>query len=180
MQTKIIFYQNLWNSAILSVILLWVRIPRKKFTQVLSYVVCTQVRRHVNKEITKRRYVKKTRTFCFWKTIFIHSRSRTYYALFLGYFCLKFLPDVPHRVCWVLAKIWAPDSSHKIDNKFFIHDCQTERKVRLCAKLCYFFQRWILDENQINEAFINEGRGHPPSHLKFFLLVFSKLKEDIK
>ena len=36
------------------------------------------------------------------------------------------------------------------------------------------------DENQIKEAFINGGRGHPPSHLKFFLLVFSKLKEDIK
>jgi len=38
----------------------------------------------------------------------------------------------------------------------------------------------MTDENQINEAFINEGRGHSPSHLKFFLLVFSKLKEDIK
>ena len=36
------------------------------------------------------------------------------------------------------------------------------------------------DESQIKEAFINEGRGHSPSHLKFFLLVFSKLKEDIK
>ena len=30
------------------------------------------------------------------------------------------------------------------------------------------------DENQIKEAFINEGRGHSPTHLKFFLLVFSK------
>jgi len=39
---------------------------------------------------------------------------------------------------------------------------------------------WLSDENQIKEAFINGGRGHPPSHLKFFLLVFSKLKEDIK
>jgi len=38
----------------------------------------------------------------------------------------------------------------------------------------------MVDENQIKEAFINGGRGHPPSHLKFFLLVFSKLKEDIK
>jgi len=38
----------------------------------------------------------------------------------------------------------------------------------------------LRDENQIKEAFINGGRGHPPSHLKFFLLVFSKLKEDIK
>jgi len=37
-----------------------------------------------------------------------------------------------------------------------------------------------LDENQVKEDFINEGRGHSPSHLKFFLLVFSKLKEDIK
>ena len=36
------------------------------------------------------------------------------------------------------------------------------------------------DENQIKEAFNNEGRGRSPSHLKFFLLVFSKLKEDIK
>ena len=36
------------------------------------------------------------------------------------------------------------------------------------------------DGDQIREAFINEGRGHSPTHLKFFLLVFSKFKEDIK
>ena len=36
------------------------------------------------------------------------------------------------------------------------------------------------DESQVKEVFINEGRGNSPSHLKFFLLVFSKLKEDIK
>ena len=33
-----------------------VRIALKKFTQVCSYVVCTQVRRHVHKQITERRY----------------------------------------------------------------------------------------------------------------------------
>jgi len=38
----------------------------------------------------------------------------------------------------------------------------------------------IFYENQENEVFIDEGRDHSPSHLKFFLLVFSKLKEDIK
>jgi len=38
----------------------------------------------------------------------------------------------------------------------------------------------LYDENQIKESFIIEGRGHSPTHLKFFLLVFSKLKEDIK
>jgi len=32
-----------------------VRIALKKFTEVLSYVVCTQLRRHVHKQITKRR-----------------------------------------------------------------------------------------------------------------------------
>ena len=36
------------------------------------------------------------------------------------------------------------------------------------------------DENQIKEALINEGRGHSPTHLKFFLLVFSKLKRRHK
>ena len=39
---------------------------------------------------------------------------------------------------------WAPDSSYRIDNKFFIHRCQAERKVRLCSKLFYFFWGWIL------------------------------------
>jgi len=36
------------------------------------------------------------------------------------------------------------------------------------------------DGEQIREAFTNGGRGHSPTHLKFFLLVISKLKEDIK
>jgi len=33
-----------------------VRIALKKFTQVLSYVICAHVRQHVHKRITKRRY----------------------------------------------------------------------------------------------------------------------------
>jgi len=36
------------------------------------------------------------------------------------------------------------------------------------------------DRDQIREDFTNGGRGHPPKHLKFFLLVFSKIKEEIK
>ena len=68
--------------------------------------------------------MKKRRTFCFQKTSFVHSRSKTYYALLLMYFGMKFLLDVCHRICWVLAEIWAPDSSHKIGNKFCIHHCQ--------------------------------------------------------
>jgi len=36
------------------------------------------------------------------------------------------------------------------------------------------------DRDQIREDFTNEGRGHSPKHLKFFLLVFSKIKEELK
>jgi len=42
----------------------------KKFRQVLSYVVCTQVRRYVHKQITKRRYGgEKPGRFVFGKPI---------------------------------------------------------------------------------------------------------------
>jgi len=67
-QTKAIPYQHLRNFAIVSEFLFWVRIALKKFTQILSYVVCTQVRRHVHKQITKRRYgAEKPGRFVFWK-----------------------------------------------------------------------------------------------------------------
>ena len=49
LKTKAILYRNLWNFALLSAILFWVRIALKKFTEALSYVVCTQLRRHVHK-----------------------------------------------------------------------------------------------------------------------------------
>ena len=55
-QTIAILYENLWNFALLSAIFFQVRIALKKFTQVLSCVVCTQVSRYVHKQITKRRY----------------------------------------------------------------------------------------------------------------------------
>ena len=46
---------------------------------------------------------RKARTFCFRKTGFLHSRSGIYCALLLGYFVLKFLPDIRHCFYWVLA-----------------------------------------------------------------------------
>ena len=124
-QTKAILYRNLWNFALLSEFLLWVHIALKKFTQVLSYVVCPQVRRHVHKKNHKMKIrVRKSRTFSFRKTSSVHPRYGTYYTLLLGCFGHKLLPDVLHRIYWVLAEIWAPDSSHKIGNKFFIDYCK--------------------------------------------------------
>ena len=58
---------------------------------------------------------------------------------------------------------------------------KTPLKVgRVTSSGCVAPSTTLRDENQIKEAFINEGRGRSPSHLKFILLVFSKLKEDIK
>jgi len=78
-------------------------------------------------------------TFCFRKTSFLHSRSETYYALFLGSFGLKFLPDIRHCVYWVLAKIWAPNSSHKIGNKFLFIPARAENKVLYVWNCLIFF-----------------------------------------
>jgi len=135
--------KNMWNFALLSAILFRVRIALKKFTQVLSYVVCTQVRSHVHKQITKRRYGEaKPLTFCFGKTSFVHSRSGTYHALLFVYFGLKFLPDVRHCVCWVLAEIWALDSSHKIGNKFLNHHCQGWKEGSFVCETVWF-SSWV-------------------------------------
>ena len=71
LKTKATVYRNSWNFALLSAILFWVRIELKKFGQVLSYVVFTQVRRRVHKQITKRRYNKeKIGRFVFGKQVF--------------------------------------------------------------------------------------------------------------
>jgi len=87
---------------------------------------------------------RNARTFCFRKTSFVQSRTGTYYALLLRYFCLDCLPDIGHCVYWILAKIWDPNLSHTICNNFLSVTARPERKVRLCLKLFDFFPRWIL------------------------------------
>ena len=69
-KTKAILYRNLLNSGLISAISFWVRTALKKFTQVLSYVACTQARRNVHKRITERRYgEEKPRRFVFGKPV---------------------------------------------------------------------------------------------------------------
>ena len=57
------------------------KIP-KKFTQVLSHVVCMLLRRNVHKQVTKGNTGKKIQEVFCQKTSFVHSRSGTYYALY--------------------------------------------------------------------------------------------------
>ena len=85
---------------------------------------------------------RKARTFCFWKTSFVHSRSGTYYAFVLGYFGLKFLPDVRHCVYWGLAETWASYSSHKIGINFLIKHCKGWKEGSFVCETVWFFS-WV-------------------------------------
>jgi len=118
-QTKAIFYRKLWNSALLSTIFILRSYCAKKI-HTSTFICCLHPGNKARpwKNHKKKIRGRKARTFCFGKTSFVHSRARTYYALLLGCFVLKLLLDVHHCIYWVLAEIWAPDSSHKIDNKF--------------------------------------------------------------
>jgi len=72
---------------------------RIKITKLLSYVVCTQVRRHVHKQITKKSYgVEKSGRFIFGKPILytLGVGLTTLYSL--GILVSKFLPDSGHCV----------------------------------------------------------------------------------
>jgi len=78
----------------------------------------------------------------FHKFSFVHSRSRTYYALLLTCFGLNFLPDVRHCVYWVLVEIWAPCSSHRIGNKFFNDHYQGWKEGSFVCETVWFFS-WV-------------------------------------
>ena len=78
-------------------------------------------------------------TFCFPKTSFVHSHSGTYYALLLGYFGMKFLPDF----VTVSVEFWLRFEPQirptRLEINFLLITARAERKVRLCAKLFDFF-----------------------------------------
>ena len=105
------------------------RICNKKFTEVLSYVVCTQLRRHVHKQITKRRCgEEKPGRFVLGKPVLFALGPGFTTPYSLGILVWNFVPHIDHCVYWVLAVIWDPNSSHRICNKFFIHHCQAEKE----------------------------------------------------
>jgi len=96
------------------------------------------------------------------------------------------LVEIKHNL-WLKSKIGyrlalKPEKSKEkkdvIVKKITKNGSQRRRIVQIDEWTSYVYS--CFDENQVKEAFIDEGRGHSPSHLKFFLLVFSKLKEDIK
>jgi len=138
-QTKANLYRNMWNFALLSAILFWVRIALKKFTQVLSYVVCTQVRRQVRRQITKRRYgEEKLGCFVFRKPVS--------FTLGLGlttpYFLGILVWNSYRTLVIVSTEFWlrfeSQISSHRICNKFFIHHCHCWKDDSFVCETVWF------------------------------------------
>jgi len=121
------------------------RITLKKFTQVLSYALFTQIRRHVHKRITKRRYgEEKSGRLVFWKSIL--------FTLGLGFT----MPYSFGVLVWnfyqtfvtVSIEFWMRFEPQIRPTRLAINilliTVSAERKVRLCVKLFDFFRGWIL------------------------------------
>jgi len=133
----------LWNSVLISAISFRVCIALKKFTQVLSYVVCTQVRRHVHKKITKRRYRdKKPGRFVFGKPILFPLGLGLTKPYSLGILLWNFYQTFVTVSIEFWLTFWAPDSSHKTGNKFFIHHYQSWKEGSFVCKTVWFYS-WV-------------------------------------
>ena len=125
--------------------LFWVRIALKKFTQVLSYVVCTQVRRHVNKLITKRRYgEEKPGRFVYGKLVLFTlglGLTTTYPLGVLVWNLYQTFATVSIEF-WLRFHLQIRPTTLAIS--FLLITVRAERKVRSCMKLFDFFRGWIL------------------------------------
>jgi len=144
-QTKAILYQTLWNFALFSEIVFWVRIALKKFTRVLSWVVCTLVRIHVHKQITKRRYggIKPGR-FVFGKPVLFTIGLGLTTPYSLGILVWNFY----QTFVTVSTEFWLRFEPQirltRLAIKFLFITVGAQRKVRLCVELFALFRVLIL------------------------------------
>jgi len=144
-QTKAILYQNLWHFALLSAILFWVCIALKKFAQVLSYVICTQVRRHVHKQITKRRYEEENpRHFVFRKPVLFTPGLGLTTPYSLGILVWNFYQTFVTVSVEFFLRFEPQIRPTRLEINFLLITAKAERKVRLCVKLFDFFRGWKL------------------------------------
>jgi len=122
--SKAILFPDFWNLALLSAIFLKLILRckiLKNFTQVLSYIVCIQLRRHVQKQNTKIDMTRRMQDVSFsGKTSFLILFPLSL-RLNPWIFYLKFVPDVPYCVYWVVVKVSNSNSFHRIFHKFFIY-----------------------------------------------------------
>ena len=125
--------------------LFWVRIAMKKFTQVLPYVVCTQVRRHVHKTITKRRYGEKNQgRYVFGKPVLFSLGLVLTTRYSLGVLVCNFYQTSVTVSTEFWLRFEAQIRPTRLTINFLLITARAGRKVRLCVKLFDFFRGWIL------------------------------------
>jgi len=117
----------------------------KKFTQVLSHVVCTQVRRHVHKQITERRYgEEKPGHFVFGKPVLFTLGVGLTAPYSLGILVW----NIYQTFVIVSIEFWLRFELQTRPTRFAINflfiTVRAERKVCSCVKLFDFFPGWIL------------------------------------
>jgi len=120
----------------------------KKFTQVLSYVVCTQVRRHVHIQITKTRYGKeKPGCFVFGKPVLITLGLGLTTTYSLGILVWNFY----HTFVTVSVEFWLRFEPQIRPTRFAInflfitaHHCQGWKEGSFVCETVWFFRGWIV------------------------------------
>ena len=150
MLSKALFFPYLRNFTLVYAILLWFHIALKSSENTNSSTfICRlySVKEARPKRKHRKRYKEeKARTFCFREnkySSFVCYWSESYYALFLGCFDLKCLPDIPYCVYWVVAEIWASNSLHEIFNEYFIHHCHNWKEGSILCETIWSFSNWI-------------------------------------
>jgi len=113
---------------------------RWKFIQVLSYVFCIQVRRHVHKQITERRYGDESPgRFVFGKPVLFTLGLGLTAPYSLGILVWNFY----QTLVTVSIEFWLRFEPQirptRLAINFLFISVRVERKVRLCAKYLIFF-----------------------------------------
>ena len=112
----------------------------EKFTQVLPYVVCTQVRRQVHKRITKRRYGEENpRRFVFGKPVLFTLGLRLTTPYSLGVLVWNFYQTFVTVSIEFWLRFEAQIRPRRLAINFLLITAKAERKVRLYVKLFDFF-----------------------------------------
>jgi len=117
----------------------------RRFTQALSYVVCTQAGRHVHKRITKGRYgEEKPGRFVFGKPVSVtlglgHTGPYSFGILVWNFYQIFVIVSIEF---WLIFE--PKNRPPRFVINFLFMTARTKRKVHLCVKLFDFFPSWIL------------------------------------
>ena len=122
-----------------------VRIALKKFTQLLSYIVCTYVRRQFHKQITKRRCgEEKPGRFVFKNLVLFTLTLGLITPYSLGILVWNFYQTFVIVSIEFWLRLEPQIRSTRFAIKFLFITVTAEKKVCLCVNLFYCFPRWIL------------------------------------